>query len=301
MTVIQRIPKQGDLAVVIPYFNSARSMQRFHAGVEFAQSLQQHPDVWFVETGIVGNNMPSLHLWSPLNHLCMYSRSRLWHKENSVNIAWKYLIAEYGYEKVAWLDMDVQQEEGWYSDWSKALDNYKAVQCFETVSRNFPDAFRTERCGELRRRDRESRIQTQGIGWGYQAAAVEKAGWLYPYDMGGSGDEVAFRATFTNSQQLSDANEWSKEWHKEIKGKDASWLHGRKVSTFEFAPDKRRKYQLWRNVMNLASPLPYLTHAKNGALEWHKKTPDDVIELWRQKFNIYDRRSKTEDLDLDSR
>jgi hypothetical protein len=124
-------PPEQVLYVVLPYFNFCGFKRRRELFIEFVERMRWVKGIQIVISEVVGPaRLP--HFKGVRKHLTFETSSRIWLKENVINMAIGHLPATWKY--VAWIDADVTfLNRNWVQDTLDELEQYNIVQMFQTA------------------------------------------------------------------------------------------------------------------------------------------------------------------------
>jgi hypothetical protein len=124
-------PPEQVLYVVLPYFNFCGFKRRRDLFIEFVERMKRVKGIRIVISEVVGPaRLPCFK--GIMHHLTFETSSRIWLKENLINIAIKQLPATWKY--VAWIDADITFiNPKWVQETLDELEQYSIVQMFQTA------------------------------------------------------------------------------------------------------------------------------------------------------------------------
>ncbi len=272
------------LGLVCCYFNFSRSIRRYKIFCQFYRHIcQQEFPLVVVE---YAHRQQPFELTQVPEVIQVRGDSVLWQKERLLQIGIDQLLQR-GYEKIAWLDADIIFENpDWAREVSKALDQYRVVQCFSFLNHHFDDEIKNNKgtvCRLLE--DGEFSVTAGGIAWAAQAPVLKEA-QLYQHFIVGGGDvvfllgcifpEISQLAPFISSIPISKAlvagmNAWIKKMQPLALGHTG--YVNQKVTALAHGTNKNRKYWERYNILNDFIPDKDLHINPHGAFEWATPKP----------------------------
>lgn len=167
--------------------------------------------------------------WHNSDHIQITTNKPLWHKENLLNIALKYLPKTAKY--VAWVDADIEFcNKNWVSETIAKLENYSAVQLFKNVinlndkhvgdtgSSDFGFAYRYIENGCRPGTGSPDPTSSEpfygvgfftdnkfwhcGFGWAFRLDFLRDIGGFYDYNILGEGDHTMACAFINSVERL---------------------------------------------------------------------------------------------------
>lgn len=276
----KRTPRRGDMAVITCFFNPA-GYKTLRANYD---AFKAHLDACRVPLYTVElAHDDNLHTIADALHV--RAKSRLFHKENLLNLALQTVPDKY--TKIAWVDCDfIFSRDDWATLTSELLDDYPAVQPCQMVTDLNQDGteYRTRATVAHKGPDMANR---PGGAWAIRREILEAAGGLYDKCVVGSGDMVHTHAGFLGNMAhpffwnystgiRAQARQWARGVFSAVQGRIACppvkalhLFHG----TFH---DK----QYWHRdkLMPDIDPDTWLTYNADGVLEWTHHADADVVK-----------------------
>jgi hypothetical protein len=237
------------------------------------------------------------------NHLQLKCETAIWHKENMVNLAVKYLLPK-NYKAFAWIDADIEFENSsWALDTLKILNGSKdVVQLFShcvdmnkkehnmNLFNSFGYSFSKNKTYTTKGLD----YWHPGYAWAITRRAYEKVGGLYDKGVLGSGDSIMALSFINKCEKMSnenyneDYNSSMVEWQTKAKtlrlgytpGVIRHYYHGSKIN---------RKYtERWKILMkHNYSPYAHLTYDSIGILvpteNFSEEFKEDIMNYFRER------------------
>lgn len=128
------------LHIITVIYNFINCKSRIELSKEFINKYINHPqiEIYVVEL-IYFNKGPNVIDKNNKNHLCVKSKSPLWHKENLINLAVEKLIPENA-NYISWIDGNIEfLNENFVDKIIESLQIYDVVQIFDVCKRdNYP-------------------------------------------------------------------------------------------------------------------------------------------------------------------
>jgi hypothetical protein len=139
-----RPPTDDTLYVVLPYFNFCAFKRRRDLFINFVNEYKKYPGIKLVVIEVDGPApLPRLPVFEQLK---IKSRSKIWLKENLINIAVEHLPHTWKY--VAWIDADISfLNQNWADDTVDRLKTHDVVQVWQTAVNlgPFGEAIKTDK------------------------------------------------------------------------------------------------------------------------------------------------------------
>ncbi len=274
----------NDLAVVCCHFNPMHYRSRLRNYHQFAAAMAC-TDVRLLTVELAFGNDP----WelSGDDTLQIRTRDVMWQKECLLNRGIRQLIDE-GYEKIAWVDADVWfHDPMWPTHASRALENHRLIQLFESVHRLQPTGRPENKRGSAatfcatRRIDTDN--STPGYGWAARAEVLAEVP-LYDTLIVGGGDAALFLAACSNTRSWRRALArqhwfrsmnmpcrrhyvtWAQRWADAIGGRIGHLAQH--ANTFYHGSRKNRRFhQRWSLIADF-DPNQHVTRCPQGCWQW---------------------------------
>ena len=132
LTIENNFKIEEKLNVIIVISNPCLYKRRYYLANQFIKKMQNEPNVELYVVELTYNNQKhQIAKKDNPNHLLINTDTPIWHKENMVNLAVKYLLPK-NWKAVAWIDADVEFDStSWAEDALKLLNgSYDVVQLF---------------------------------------------------------------------------------------------------------------------------------------------------------------------------
>lgn len=283
--ILNNDPIEEKLHVIAVVSNPSLFAKRYILMKEFMERMEKNePDViLYVVELAYGDQRFLITNSKNKRHLQLRTECPLWHKENLVNLAVRYLLPA-NYKAFAWIDGDLEFESAtWAKDTLRILNGAKdIVQVFshaidmdkrENTMMVFHSAgYKLERNGTYCP-TRGLNYSHPGYAWAITRKAYERIGGLYDHGILGSGDYVMLLAllgrgnNFINSRYSADfvdsvmrfQDKISKLRFGYVPGVIRHYFHGSKLN---------RKYQDRNEILvrHQFSPYRHITYDASGIL-----------------------------------
>jgi len=183
-------PRRRDVAVCFVYFNPAKSSRML---MNYLYTIEK------LDLVRIPHYTLELYYSAPeiKNAFHLKAESYLFHKERLCFLLEKRV--PFYYRKLLFLDADIIfNNPDWYSDLSRALDSYDAVQPFTTctwLDITLKKQLQTRRSVAFMPRNSkyEGLLHHPGFGWGFRRSWFNKVGF-FQYGITGSGDTLSSAA-----------------------------------------------------------------------------------------------------------
>ena len=291
------------LNVIIVISNPCLYAKRYILLKEFVKRIEEEEENvnLFVVEMIYTNQKFIVTNKNNKNHLQLKTDIPIWHKENMVNLAVKYLLPS-NYKAFAWIDADIEFENNsWALDTLKILNGCKdVVQLFShcidmsndhtnmSIFNSFGYSF-----------NKNKKFTTMGLdywhpgyAWAITRKAYEKIGGLYDKGVLGSGDNIMALSFINRCKSMNNINygddynnsmlDYQVMSHKlrlgYVPGVIRHHYHGSK---------KNRNYtERWKILMkHKFSPIEHLTYDSQGILIPTNSFPQGFKEDIMNYFN----------------
>ena len=296
-------PIEEKLNVIIVISNPCLYAKRYILLKEFVKRIEEEEENvnLFVVEMIYTNQKFIVTSKNNKNHLQLKTDIPIWHKENMVNLAVKYLLPS-NYKAFAWIDADIEFENNsWALDTLKILNGCKdVVQLFShcidmsndhtnmSIFNSFGYSF-----------NKNKKFTTMGLdywhpgyAWAITRKAYEKIGGLYDKGVLGSGDNIMALSFINRCKSMNNINygddynnsmlDYQVMSHKlrlgYVPGVIRHHYHGSK---------KNRNYtERWKILMkHKFSPIEHLTYDNQGILIPTNSFPQGFKEDIMNYFN----------------
>ena len=296
LAIANNDPIEEKLNVIIVISNPCLYAKRYILLKEFVKRIEEeeeHVNLFIVEM-IYENQKFIVTDKKNKNHLQVKTDVPIWHKENMINLAVKYLLPS-NYKAFAWVDADVEFENNsWAMDTLKILNGCKdVVQLFshcvdmsnENTNLNIFNSFGYSFNKEKKFTTKGQDYWHPGYAWAITKKAYDKIGGIYDKGILGSGDSIMALAFINKAESMNNIN-YSDDYNNSmleyqlkasklrlgyVPGVIRHYYHGSK---------KNRQYtERWKLLMkHNYSPIEHLTYDKQGILIPTETFPFDFKE-----------------------
>jgi len=201
--IANNAPLEEKLHVIAVISNPALFARRYILFKEFVKRMledeSEHVELYLVE--LAYGSKQKFHVTDAKNkrHLQLRVKTPIWHKENMINLAVKYLLPN-TYKTVAWIDADIEfDSSSWALDTLKILNGCKdVVQLFSHAVDMSKDESNLNIFNSFGYSFAKGKPYTKtgkdfwhpGFAWAMTRRAYEKVGGLYDKGVLGSGDSI---------------------------------------------------------------------------------------------------------------
>ena len=305
LAIANNDPIEEKLNVIIVISNPCLYAKRYILLKEFVKRIEEeeeHVNLFIVEM-IYENQKFIVTDKKNKNHLQVKTDVPIWHKENMINLAVKYLLPS-NYKAFAWVDADVEFENNsWALDTLKILNGCKdVVQLFshcvdmsnENTNLNIFNSFGYSFNKEKKFTTKGQDYWHPGYAWAITKKAYDKIGGIYDKGILGSGDSIMALAFINKAESMNNIN-YSDDYNNSmleyqlkasklrlgyVPGVIRHYYHGSK---------KNRQYtERWILLMkHNYSPIEHLTYDKQGILIPTETFPfdfkEDIMNYFRER------------------
>jgi len=305
LAIANNDPIEEKLNVIIVISNPCLYAKRYILLKEFVKRIEEeeeHVNLFIVEM-IYENQKFIVTDKKNKNHLQVKTEVPIWHKENMINLAVKYLLPS-NYKAFAWVDADVEFENNsWAMDTLKILNGCKdVVQLFshcvdmsnENTNLNIFNSFGYSFNKEKKFTTKGQDYWHPGYAWAITKKAYDKIGGIYDKGILGSGDSIMALAFINKAESMNNIN-YSDDYNNSmleyqlkasklrlgyVPGVIRHYYHGSK---------KNRQYtERWKLLMkHNYSPIEHLTYDKQGILIPTETFPfdfkEDIMNYFRER------------------
>jgi len=305
LAIANNDPIEEKLNVIIVISNPCLYAKRYILLKEFVKRIEEEEeDVnLFIVEMIYENQKFIVTDKKNKNHLQVKTDVPIWHKENMINLAVKYLLPS-DYKAFAWVDADVEFENNsWAMDTLKILNGCKdVVQLFshcvdmsnENTNLNIFNSFGYSFNKEKKFTTKGQDYWHPGYAWAITKKAYDKIGGIYDKGILGSGDSIMALAFINKAESMNNIN-YSDDYNNSmleyqlkasklrlgyVPGVIRHYYHGSK---------KNRQYtERWKLLMkHNYSPIEHLTYDKQGILIPTETFPfdfkEDIMNYFRER------------------
>ena len=298
-------PIEKKLNVIVVISNPCLFARRYILLKEFVKRIEEEEEnvnLYIVEM-IYKNQRFLVTDKKNKNHLQLETETPIWHKENMVNLAVKYLLPK-NYKAFAWVDADIEFENSsWAIDTLKILNGCKdVVQLFshaidmsnKNTNLNIFNSFGYSFSKNKKYTQTGIDYWHPGYAWAITRKAYEKIGGLYDKGVLGSGDNIMALAfinkcyVMNNEDYSDDYNNSMLEYEKKANKLRLGYTPGIIRHHYHGSKKNRRYTDRWKILINHKySPIEDLSYDKKGILIPSKKFSyefkEDIINYFRER------------------
>jgi hypothetical protein len=277
-------PIEEKLNVIAVLSNPCLYSKRYKLLKEFVKRIEndeENVNLFIVEL-IYGDQKYAVTDSNNKNHLQIKTDVPLWHKENMINLAVKYLLPA-DYKAFAWIDSDIEFESfTWVNDTLKLLNGYKdVVQLFshcvdmnyDNTTLNIFNGFGYNYCRNKKYVTKNIDYWHPGYAWAITRTAYEKIGGLFDKGVLGSGDNIMALSFINNCKLINNIN-YSKdysnsmlEYQSKVKGLRLGHVPGVIRHHYHGTKQNRRYTERWKILINHKySPNVHITYDSTGII-----------------------------------
>ena len=277
-------PIEEKLNVIIVISNPCLYAKRYILLKEFVKRIEEEEEYvnLFIVEMIYNNQKFIITDSKNKNHLQLKTEVPLWHKENMINLAVKYLLPK-KYKAFAWIDADIEFENNsWALDTLKILNGCKdVVQIFShcidmsnnNTNMNIFNGFGYSFNKNKKYTSKGIDYWHPGYAWAITRKAYEKIGGLYDKGILGSGDNIMAlsfinKCHFINNDNYSDDYNNSMLIYQEKASKlRLGYIPGVIRHHYHGSKQNRQYTERWKILMKYSySPLQHVTYNEKGIL-----------------------------------
>jgi hypothetical protein len=247
------------LYVILPYFNFCGFKRRRDLFIKFVEEMRLVKGIRIIISEVIGPApLPSMK--GPMKHLTFETKSRIWLKENLINMAIRHFPATWKY--VAWVDADVTfMNPTWVRDTLDELDQYSIVQMFQTAANLGPkgEVFKVDKSfgymyrgsGTPYTKNDRYGFWHPGYAWACTRNAWEQMGGLLDWAILGSGDRHMALALIGRVLDSAPGNihenyrTMLREFQHACKGLTLSYVPGTILHHWHGSLENRRYRERW--------------------------------------------------------
>lgn len=286
-------PPEQVLYVVLPYFNFCGFKRRRDLFIEFVERMRRVQGIQIVISEVVGPaRLPRFK--GVRQHLTFETASRIWLKENVINMAIGHLPATWQY--VAWIDADVTfLNRNWVRDTLEELDQYSIVQMFQTAVNLGPkgEAFKVDKSfGYMYRGSGTPYVKNDkygfwhpGYAWACTHDAWTQTGGLLDWAILGSGDRHMAMALIGKVLDSAPGNihenyrTMLREFQYACKGLTLSYVPGTILHHWHGSLENRRYRERWDILtQNRFDPLVDIGQREDNGLIQLTKSGQRMVD-----------------------
>jgi hypothetical protein len=282
--ILNNEPIEAKLNVIIVISNPCLYKKRYILLHEFVKRIEEeetHVNLFIVEL-VYGNQKFMVTNKNNKNHLQLTTTTPIWHKENMVNLAVKYLLPK-DWKAFAWVDADIEFDNvSWSTDTLKILNGCKDVlqlfsHCVDMNNDNTTINIFSSVGYNLSKRKKYTikglDYWHPGYAWAITRKAYEKIGGLYDVGVLGSGDSIMALGLINkvhlmkNEKYNNDYNNSMFDFQNKAKHLRLGYTPGI-IRHYYHGTKQNRKYtDRWQILMkHNFSPIQHLTYDSVGLL-----------------------------------
>ena len=235
------------------------------------------------------------------NHLQLKTDVPIWHKENMVNLAVKYLLPK-DYKAFAWIDSDIEFENvSWALDTLKVLNGCKdIVQLFShcidmdknktnlNIFNSFGYSFQKQKKYTSKGID----YWHPGYAWAITRRSYEKIGGLYDKGILGSGDNIIALSLISKANYIcninysDDYNNSMLDYQKKTSKLRLGYIPGVIRHHYHGSKINRNYTERWKILMkHKYSPITDVNYDKNDILVSNisKEFQKDILNYFKER------------------
>lgn len=305
LAINNNCPIEQKLNVIIVISNPCLYAKRYILLKEFVKRIEEEEEYvnLFIVEMIYKNQKFIITNKNNKNHLQLKTPIPIWHKENMINLAVKYLLPS-NYKAFAWIDADIEFENNnWALDTLKILNGCKdVVQVFshcidmsnENTNLNIFNSFGYSFTKNKKYTSKGLDYWHPGYAWAITRKAYEKLGGLYDKGVLGSGDNIMAlsfinKCKFLNNVNYSDDYNNSMLEYQLIASKlRLGYVPGLIRHHYHGSKQNRRYTERWQILMkHKYSPIEHVTYDDVGILIPTSTFPqdfkDDIMNYFRER------------------
>ena len=287
MNCLCRVQSRSDcpLYVVLPYFNFCGFKRRRDLFIQFVERYVKTPGLRLVVVEAMGP--AALGPLQVHEHIRLTSDSRVWLKENLINLGVKALPKDWKY--VAWIDADLEfLNQNWVQETIRGLQRADVIQLWRTAVNLGPH-------GEAIKVDKSFAYMFVGSGtdwvasdkygfwhpgyaWACTRAAFQKMGGLPDWAILGSGDRhlamslAGLGQTSCPGTIHENYKMMLKLYEKSLKNFKVSWVDGTIIHYWHGSFADRRYKERWDIlVQNAFDPFEDIGYTDEGLVQLTEK------------------------------
>ena len=303
--IINNEPIENKLNVIIVVSNPCLYAKRYILLKEFVKRFEEEEENvrLFVVELIYKDQQFIVTDKCNKNHLQLRADTPIWHKENMINLAVKYLLPK-NYKAFAWIDADVEFESSsWAQDTLKILNGYKDIvqlysHCIDMDQNqnnlNIFNGFGYSFAKNKKYTSKGIDYWHPGYAWAITRKAYEKLGGLYDKGILGSGDSIIAMSLInkccyvTNCNYSNDYNNSMLEYQKRACKLRLGYVPGIIRHHYHGSKLNRRYTERWTILMKYNySPITDVTYDTKGILIttdfFADEFKNDIMNYFRER------------------
>lgn len=298
-------PLEEKLHVIVVLSNPCLFARRYILFKKFVKRIEEEEEnvnLYIVEMTYGNQKFLVTNKKNP-NHLQLKCDVPLWHKENMVNLAVKYLLPKH-YKAFAWVDADIEFENNtWALDTLKILNGCKdVVQLFshcldmssDETNMNIFNGFGFSFSKNKKYTTRGLDYWHPGYAWAITRRAYEKIGGLYDVGVLGSGDNI-MALSFINrcenmnhSEYHEDYNQSMLDYQKNAKYLRLGYVPGLIRHYYHGSKQNRKYTERWKLLMeHKYSPVLDVCYDEKGIMvpteHMNQKFKEDILNYFSER------------------
>jgi hypothetical protein len=303
--IMNNSPIEGKLNVIIVISNPCLYAKRYILLKEFVKRIEEEEENvnLFVVEMIYTNQKFIVTSKNNKNHLQLKTDTPIWHKENMVNLAVKYLLPS-NYKAFAWIDADIEFENNsWALDTLKILNGCKdVVQLFShciDMSNDYTNMSIFNSFGYSFNKNKK--FTTMGLdywhpgyAWAITRKAYEKIGGLYDKGVLGSGDNIMALSFVNRCKSMNninygdDYNNSMLEYQTISSKLRLGYVPGVIRHHYHGSKKNRNYTERWKILMkHKFSPIEHLTYDNQGILiptnSFSSEFKEDIMNYFNER------------------
>ena len=298
-------PIEEKLNVIIVISNPCLYARRYILLKEFVKRMEEEEnDVnLFVVEMTYGNQKFCVTNSDNKNHLQLNTEIPIWHKENMINLAVKYLLPP-TYKAFAWIDADIEFENStWALDTLKILNGCKdVVQLFShcidmsdcNTNLNIFNGFGYSYNKNKKYSSKGLDYWHSGYAWAITRKAYEKIGGLYEKGILGSGDSIMALSFIGKSNYMNnvgynnDYNNSMLEYQKNACKLRLGYVTGIIRHHYHGSKQNRQYTERWKILIkHQFSPIHHICYNEIGIMcvseNVSQEFKDDILNYFKER------------------
>ena len=271
---------------------------------EFIKRFETEGNVnLFIVEMVYGNQKFIITDKNNKNHLQLKTSFPIWHKENMINLAVRYLLPS-DYKAFAWVDADIEFENNsWALDTLKILNGSKdVVQLFshcvdsdkDLSTLNIFNSFGYSFSKNKKYTNKGLDYWHPGYAWAITRNAYEKLGGLYDKGVLGSGDSIIALclinkvACMNNPKYHTHYNQSMVHYQSKASNLRLGYTPGVIIHHYHGSKVNRKYTERWKILMkHCYSPLNHLEYDSSGMLiptrTCTQKFKNDILNYFKDR------------------
>lgn len=297
--ILNNDPIEEKLNVIIVLSNPCLFAKRYILMKQFInriETYEENVNLYIVEL-IYENQKYTMTDKNNKNHLQLYTKIPLWHKENMINLGVKYLLPS-NYKAFAWIDADIEFENNnWVIETLKILNGCKDIvqlfsHCDDMDTNNnsiqIVSSAGYHNCHNKKYCSKGVNYWHPGYAWAITRKGYEKIGGVYENGILGSGDYIMLLCLLNNGINSinSESNEDYKnsilKYEKNMKTLRFGYVPGLIRHHFHGSKKNRRYNDRWKILVkyNYSPDLDITTDEKGVLIPTSNFNQDFIKEIY---------------------